>query len=376
MPANQTKTVGNDDREFWAMAAILAAETNFQNPPKDQQPQWLALAQAVFDEMAGRWDTTRCGGGLRWLIFPLNKGFTCENSIANGRFFTLGVRVWDWEASVGLIHKDYNVFLDGSSDVKNCTTLDRQQWSCNAGIFLHGAANLYNFTQGSFIWKDRVSGILKTSRNIFFDDTVMLEQACEGSNSCNIDQSSFKALFSSCPVPEGWTQEAGVLYLQSQARRHQHPRPLHLPTITPLLATSAKSAGLQCTGGDNGTTCGTSWTTGTYDGTAGVGQEMSALGAIQSSVVAIPRGAAATGPEDPGNGGGSGTGDDSPSFAPVTNSTGGSSVGDASAGAHGHGGGTEKEIKITTKDRVAAGFVTVANAGDLIGGGLFMVSES
>jgi len=158
MPENQTKNEGNDDQGFWAMAAMLAAETNFQNPPQDK-PQWLALAQAVFNEWAFRWDTKSCGGGLKWQIFPFNKGFTYKNSIANGCFFNLGARlarytgnetyaiwankVWDWEMSVEFIDSTYNVF-DGAGEDRNCTVHDKLQWSYNAGIFLHGAANMYN----------------------------------------------------------------------------------------------------------------------------------------------------------------------------------------------------------------------------------------
>lgn len=159
MPVNQTKNEGNDDQGFWGMAAMLAAETNFNNPDANK-PQWLALAQAVFNEMATRWDETTCGGGLRWQIFQFNNGFTYKNSIANGCFFNLGARlarytgnatyaawaerIWDWEQSVGLIDNDFNIF-DGASDVQNCTVITPLQWSYNAGIYLHGAANLYNF---------------------------------------------------------------------------------------------------------------------------------------------------------------------------------------------------------------------------------------
>lgn len=158
MPTNQTKNEGNDDQGFWAMAAMLAAETNFPNPPPDQ-PQWLALAQAVFNEMVARWDTTKCGGGLKWQIFPFNKGFDYKNSIANGCFLNLAARlarytgnqtygewaeiIWQWEESVNLIDSSYNIY-DGSSDTDNCATVDRLQWSYNAGIFLHAAANMYN----------------------------------------------------------------------------------------------------------------------------------------------------------------------------------------------------------------------------------------
>lgn len=159
MPVNQTLTEGNDDQGFWGMAAMLAAETTFQDPPEDE-PQWLALAQAVFNELASRWDPSTCNGGLRWQIFPFNNGYTYKNSIANGCLFNLGARlarftgnqtyanwaqkVWDWETSVKYIDADYNVY-DGASDTSNCTDMDRLQWTYNAGIFLHGAANMYNF---------------------------------------------------------------------------------------------------------------------------------------------------------------------------------------------------------------------------------------
>jgi mannan endo-1,6-alpha-mannosidase len=50
MPLNHTASLGNDDQGFWGMSAMLAAETKFPNPPADK-PQWLALAQAVFNTM-------------------------------------------------------------------------------------------------------------------------------------------------------------------------------------------------------------------------------------------------------------------------------------------------------------------------------------
>jgi mannan endo-1,6-alpha-mannosidase len=61
MPSNWSQSMGNDDQAFWGMTAMLAAETNFTNPPANQ-PQWLALAQAVFNTQAVRPDS-QCGGG-------------------------------------------------------------------------------------------------------------------------------------------------------------------------------------------------------------------------------------------------------------------------------------------------------------------------
>lgn len=159
MPPNQTKTEGNDDQGFWGMAAMSAAETNFQNPPAGE-PQWLALAQAVFNLQASRWDNSTCNGGLRWQIFTFNNGYNYKNAISNACFFNIGARLarytgndtyaqwaettWDWIESVGLIDKNYYIY-DGSDDTINCTQINHIQWTYNAGAFLLGAANMYNY---------------------------------------------------------------------------------------------------------------------------------------------------------------------------------------------------------------------------------------
>jgi len=92
MPANQTDSEGNDDQAFWGLAAMAAAEMDFPNPPANK-PQWLALAQAVFNEQVSRWDPSNCGGGLRWQIFPFNNGYDYKNSISNGCLFHLAARL-------------------------------------------------------------------------------------------------------------------------------------------------------------------------------------------------------------------------------------------------------------------------------------------
>jgi mannan endo-1,6-alpha-mannosidase len=161
MPLNQSKTEGNDDQGFWGMAAMTAAESKFQDPPTGT-PGWVAMAQAVFNLMAGRWDPTTCGGGLRWQIFTFNQGYTYKNSIANGCFFNIGARlarytgnatyadwaekIWDWEWSVGLISDNYDVY-DGTSDLQNCTSIDHLQFTYNQGIHLFGAAIMYNIVR-------------------------------------------------------------------------------------------------------------------------------------------------------------------------------------------------------------------------------------
>lgn len=160
MPDNWTISLGNDDQGFWGMSAMLAAETNFQNPPSDQ-PQWLALAQAVFNTQAApnRHDDL-CGGGLRWQIPITNTGYDYKNSIANGIFFNLGARLarytgnatygdiatgtYDWVKAVNYIDDSYNIF-DGGHVQTNCTDIDKAQFSYIAAVFLQGAGFMYNY---------------------------------------------------------------------------------------------------------------------------------------------------------------------------------------------------------------------------------------
>lgn len=161
MPLNQSRTEGNDDQAFWAIASLQAAERKFPDPPEDK-PQWLALAQAVFNEQAERWHKDTCGGGLKWQIFKYNNGYNYKNTISNACFFDIGARLaryttnetyadwaektWDWMEAIGLFNEKYH-FYDGADDVHNCTKKDHMQWTYNAGVALHGAAHMYNYVR-------------------------------------------------------------------------------------------------------------------------------------------------------------------------------------------------------------------------------------
>jgi mannan endo-1,6-alpha-mannosidase len=52
MPANQTRSLGNDDQAFWGMAAMSAAESRLPDLGGGK-PSWLSLAQAVFNTPMG-----------------------------------------------------------------------------------------------------------------------------------------------------------------------------------------------------------------------------------------------------------------------------------------------------------------------------------
>jgi mannan endo-1,6-alpha-mannosidase len=193
-------------------------------------------------------------------------------------------------------------------------------------------------TNGNATWERNINGILNAS-SIFFTNGIMEEQACENANTCDTDQLSFKAYFSS------WLAATSTI------------APFTYNQIAPLLASTAKAAATVCNGGKSGTQCGFKWTTGVNDGSFGVGQQMSALGAIQSAMVQIPG---------------------EKVVAPVTNSTGGTSIGDPSAGIN-SANQTQALLldtaPTTTGDKVGAGILTFAVVSSIIGGSAFMIMD-
>ncbi|TAQ90349.1 hypothetical protein B7494_g1336 [Chlorociboria aeruginascens] len=303
MPPNESSSLGNDDQAFWGMAALAAAEYNFPDP-LPTQPSWLSLAQAVFNEQIGRWETRTCGGGIRWQIYEIT-GYNLKNTISNGCLFNIAsrlarytgdqmyadwaVKVWDWMSAIQLFDDYWNVYDNADADKDNCSTIDPHQWTYNAATLLMGASTMYNYTNGSDIWRNRTSGLLGRISTAFFVDGVM-QEICEESGVCDTDQKSFKAYLSR------WMAAATQM------------APFTYENVTSLLTSSAKAATAQCNGGSSGQDCGIRWyNNGTWDGTNGVGQQMSALEVTLGTLIQQVA-------------------------APVTNSTGGTSIGNPSAG--------------------------------------------
>lgn len=278
---------GNDDQAFWALAVMSALETQF--PDIETAPaSYLEVAVNSFNNIVGRWDTTSCGGGLKWQIYEKNAyGYNYKNSISNGCTFALGARlarytgnqtyadwaekIYDWTKSVGLIGDKYEVF-DGVDDKTNCATVaDQTQWTYNNAMFLHGSAFMYDITNGASVWKDRVSGFLSNAETQFFGpveknikyDNIMYESACERSVRCNLDQQSFKA------------------YLARFMAKTAAVAPFTKDKITKYLTASAVGAAKSCDGNGKAT-CGSKWYTGKWDNTSGVGQQLAALEVTQA----------------------------------------------------------------------------------------------
>jgi mannan endo-1,6-alpha-mannosidase len=373
MPRNWTASLGNDDQGFWGMAAMLAAEVNFPNPPEDQ-PQWLALAQAVFNTQVVRWEDEDCEGGLRWQVEHTNGGYDYKNTIANGVFLNIASRLarytrnetyafwtektWDWLEARGYITEDYNV-LDGGHIPFQCKDLNPVQFSANAAILIHAAAVMFNYVRltlslsyslnSPFLyqkkantpqtegdprekWRGRVAGLLNRTVEHFFPDGIMVERACELEDrvQCNTDQHSFKG------------------YMHRALATVAVLAPFTYDTVIKTLRSSTEGAVSSCLADG---TCGFRWTTGEYDGDVAVGpagQEMSALAALSTLLIDQPKVL---------NG-------------PLTNQTGGTSQGDPNAGQKFTGVSPPREI--TTGDKAGAGILTAVVLASFVGSVLWM----
>jgi mannan endo-1,6-alpha-mannosidase len=163
---------------------------------------------------------------------------------------------------------------------------------------------------------------------VFFVNGVMTEVACESNGKCDVDQRSFKAYLSR------WMAATTKVAPWTSAR------------LEPLLKSSATAAIGTCTAGIDGNQCGLKWTTQANDGSLGVGEQMSALEVVQSTLIdSVP--------------------------GPVTNTTGGTSKGNNAAGTNVDDNPLMFNT-ITTGDKAGAGILTTALMASLFGGAWWM----
>ncbi|KKK12175.1 hypothetical protein ARAM_006521 [Aspergillus rambellii] len=334
MPANYSSYLGNDDQFFWGCAAMLAAEVNF--PEDSSGYSWLSLAQGVFNTQVARWDSSNCGGGLRWQLYPYQAGYVMKNSISNGGLFQLASRlarytnnntyadwaqkVWDWSVSSPLVNnKTWNVA--DSTDIDNgCTTQGNDQWSYNYGTYLIGASYMYNYTQKAE-WKTAVDGLLNKLLTQFFPTKygggeIFVEYLCEPTEICNFNEILFKGIVSH------WMTFGSLVVPETFSR------------IFAKLQTSAQAAALSCSGMNNNT-CGVRWYESKWDNWVGMEEQIIATNLLSSVLVSEEM------------------------KAPLTSSTGGNSTSNPSAGSGDKTMDKGTVKKITTGDKAGAAILTI-----------------
>jgi mannan endo-1,6-alpha-mannosidase len=189
-------------------------------------------------------------------------------------------------------------------------------------------------------WLLPLNGLLNATFTRFFPtsmgDKIFVEVACEPFGTCALNGYTFKGFVLR------WLALTAQLV------------PDLAGTIWPYIEASAKGAAGQCDGGTDGITCGAEWNTTTWDGTYGVGQQMSALAAIQANAIQA-----------------------SNLRAPYTADTGGTSKGDPSAGSTDSGNPSlpaSVTSPITTSDKAGAAILTIIALVLTLGGAYFLVS--
>jgi len=194
---------------------------------------------------------------------------------------------------------------------------------------------MYNYTNGDNVWQNRTLLLLSQTAPYFSQaaatKNVMTEVTCEPSRKCDTDEKTFKGFLAR------WMAMTAQL------------APFTSDTIIPLLQASANAAAKSCSGGIDGVTCGLSWLPLSWDGSYGVGEQMSALAVIQSCLIAV-------------------------SPALVTANTGGSSKGNPSAGTSSNTPSqSTQDVVVDTKDKGGAWFLTVLYIVALVTGTWWLV---
>ncbi|KAJ5354949.1 hypothetical protein N7541_005993 [Penicillium brevicompactum] len=329
MPSNYSSYLGNDDQMFWGLAAMTAVEYGFPDRPSGFS--WLSLAQGVFNTQIKRWDTSSCGGGLRWQIWPYQNGYGMKNSISNGGAWAN--KIWDWSVSSPLLSNTTWNVADSTNVDNDCATQGNDQWTYNYGTYLMGAAYMYNYTNGTTQsqWLTAVDGLLNaTLKNFFITGGIIEDYYCEPAANCNDNEILFKGLTSS------WLALTAILV------------PSSFDTIIAKLQTSGEGAAASCTGHNNGT-CGVRWYKSQYDGWMGMEEEISATNIFTANLVNFNK------------------------TGPVTSTTGGNSTSNPTAGEDDSDSNSAKTTTITTGDKAGAGILTAVFVTGWFGLMAFMV---
>lgn len=191
-------------------------------------------------------------------------------------------------------------------------------------------------------WLTPLEGILNSTLTNFFPasmgDKIMVEVACEPLGNCDTDNYTFKSF------TMRWLAVVSQLV------------PQLADTIWPYIEASGAGAAGQCDGGTDGVTCGFEWNTTTWDGLYGVGEQMSALAAIQANMLNV----------------------DDTLAAPYTSSNGGTSVSDPSAGTGSSDSSSDEPSidtrTITTADKAGAAIATIVVLVFTVAGAWFLIT--
>ena len=190
-----------DDEGWWALAWIDSYDLT-------NDPRYLAMAQSIFQDMSGGWDST-CGGGIWW-----SKDRTYKNAIANELFLSVAAhlavrtettdrdryaewadREWRGFQASGMSNPNHLV-NDGLAIDKltgQCRNNGRTVWTYNQGVVLGALAEWSRINPDTTLLTE--ARLLADTGLISLTDTAgVLHDPCEPA-SCGADAPQFKGIF-------------------------------------------------------------------------------------------------------------------------------------------------------------------------------------
>ena len=184
-----------DDEGWWALAWIQAYDAT-------HRPDYLHMAESIFSDMSGGWDST-CGGGLWW-----TKDRTYKNAIPNELYLSVAAhlanrtegevrikyldwakREWAWFARSGMINAN-GLVNDGLT--ASCTNNARTTWSYNQGVVLGGLVELSRATRDPSAIQ-MANTLAHAAINMLADENGVLHDPSEPH--CSPDTVQFKGIF-------------------------------------------------------------------------------------------------------------------------------------------------------------------------------------
>jgi predicted alpha-1,6-mannanase (GH76 family) len=184
-----------DDEGWWALAWIQAYDVTHRK-------QYLKMAESIFADMSGGWDST-CGGGIWW-----KKDRHYKNAIANELFLSIAAhlalresggrrksylawakREWTWFDNSGMINND-NLVNDGLTP--ECKNNGRNTWTYNQGVLIGGLVELSAVT-GDAVPKSEAKLIARAAITRLTDTNQVLHDRSEPK--CSPDTVQFKGIF-------------------------------------------------------------------------------------------------------------------------------------------------------------------------------------
>ena len=186
-----------DDDAWWALALVRAYD-------RTRVPEYLAMAETIFNVVQGAWDESTCSGGVWWNVTRREK-----NAIENELFITLSTRLYirtgkkeyldwarrtlDWFDGTGM--QGPSGLINDGVDLSTCGSNHKTAWTYNQGVILGGLADLHTIT-GDYGYLAKARTIATAAMSNLVDGEGILREPCELTpEGCGADGPQFKGIF-------------------------------------------------------------------------------------------------------------------------------------------------------------------------------------